>query len=269
MRPPFPYFGSKQTLAARIIAELPEHRHYVEPYAGSLAVLLAKPLAPFETVNDLDGDLVTFWRVLREQPAELARVCALTPHARAEYDAAGGDRACLPDLERARQVWVKLTQGRGGTLRRSGWRQYVKPAGYTSVPGYLDGYVDRMAVAAERLHAVSLECRPALDVIDRYGRHPEVLLYVDPPYLSSTRAPGDESRAGTHRYQHEMMTADAHAQLLEALRGCAAAVAVSGYPSELYGATLRDWRRVEWPAGTGQSARGEWSTRTEALWINR
>lgn len=88
LRPPFPYFGGKQTLGPRIAALLPEHRHYVEPYCGSLAVLLSKEPAPFETVNDLDAELVTFWRVLRERPDELARVCALTPHSRAEYDLA-------------------------------------------------------------------------------------------------------------------------------------------------------------------------------------
>ena len=73
---PFPYFGGKTSHAARIASLLPDHGHYVEPFAGSLAVLLAKPRSRMETVNDLDGDLMTFWRVLRDQPEELARACA-------------------------------------------------------------------------------------------------------------------------------------------------------------------------------------------------
>lgn len=82
MKPPFPYFGGKMTIAPRIVDLLPPHQHYIEPFAGSMSVLLAKPPVKFETVNDLDGRLITFWRVLREQPAELIRRCALTPHSR-------------------------------------------------------------------------------------------------------------------------------------------------------------------------------------------
>jgi hypothetical protein len=87
LRPPLVYFGGKQTLAPRIAELLPDHLHYVEPYCGSLAVLLAKRPSRMETVNDLNQELVTFWRVLRERLADLEVVCSLTPHSRAEYEA--------------------------------------------------------------------------------------------------------------------------------------------------------------------------------------
>lgn len=87
-----------------------------------------------ETVNDLDGDLMTFWKVLREQPADLARVCALSPHSRAEHDASYGGLSGLDDLERARRVWVRLTQGRTGTMRKTGWRHYVRSCGGDVTP---------------------------------------------------------------------------------------------------------------------------------------
>jgi DNA adenine methylase len=188
MKPPFSYFGGKTLLAERIAALLPPHQHYVEPYCGSLSVLLAKPQAKMETANDLDDELMTFWRVLRDRPLDLARVCMLTPHARGE-NAAADHRGGVDELELARRVWVKLTQGRDRGLRArgsTGWKHYVYPAG-TSVgmPDYLDGYVERMAAAAERLHRVSLERLPALDLIAKYGAEPDVLLYVDPPYLGT------------------------------------------------------------------------------------
>lgn len=267
--PPFAYFGGKTRLADRIVAMLPPHEHYVEPYAGSLAVLLAKPRSRMETVNDLDGDLMIFWRVLRAHPDELARVCALTPHSRAEFDTCR-DRDDEPDdVERARRVFVQYTQGRGAVGVKSGWRHYVKPAGGTSMPDYLVGYVSRIAAAAERLQGVSLECRPALDLIASYGRDPEVLLYVDPPYLGTTRAVGDDSRAGTKRYRHEMLAADEHRDLATALRGCRAAVVLSGYPSDLYDIELYPgWHRTIFRTGTGQGADGG-SNRTEVLWSNR
>lgn len=267
--PPFAYFGGKTILAPRIAAMLPQHGHYVEPFGGSLAVLLAKSPSRMETVNDLDGDLMNFWRVLRDRPDELERMCALTPHSRAEFDTCR-DRADEPsDVERARRIFVQYTQGRGSVGVKSGWRHYVKPAGGTSMPDYLVGYLSRISAAAARLQAVSLECRPALDLIESYGRDPEVLLYVDPPYLGTARADGDESRSGTKRYRHEMLTDDEHRELAEQLRRCHAAVVLSGYASELYdGELYADWHRTAFRSGTGQGPDG-WSNRVEVLWSNR
>lgn len=262
MKPPLAYYGAKVTIARQIVEQLPDHEHYVEPFAGSLAVLLAKKPSRMETVNDLDGDLMTFWRILRDRPAELERVCALTPHGRAEHAAAYEP---VPDdhpdrqLEVARRVWIRLAQGRTGTLRRTGWRFYVDPAGSsTSMPGYLAGYVNRMAAAAERLARVSLEARPALDVIDAYGAQPDVLLYVDPPYLGSTRF---------RNYRHEMGSETDHRELAAHLEACRAAVVLSGYPSDLYDDLYRGWHRHEIATATGQAA--QWSARTEVLWTNR
>lgn len=228
MKPPLVYFGGKTKLASRIVAVLPPHRHYVEPYAGSLAVLLAKPLSLMETANDLDQSITTFWRVLRDRPRELARACALTPHSRAEWedcwDVDAGD-----ELERARRVWVRLSQGRSGQFQRAGWRHYVDPGNVgTAFPSYLDGYVDRMEAASRRLHHVTLECRPALELIDRYGSSPDVLLYLDPPYLGSTRVSGG--------FRHEMKSPD-------------------------------EWWSMTFDTVTGQG--GDRQARTEVLWSNR
>lgn len=263
LRGPVPYFGSKQTLAPRIVELLPPHAHYVEPFAGGLSVLLAKRPSPHETVNDLDEDLVCFWRVLREQPDELHRVCAATPHSRAEFEDAQVRLASdLPDIERARCVWLLLTQGRSGRLVRSGWRHYIAPAGCRSgMPGYLDGYRDRVRPVAERLAGVTLECGPALDLIRDYGRAPEVLLYVDPPYLADVRGHADRA------YQHEMRDEADHDELLDALLACRSAVVLSGYPSQLYDSRLADWHRVELRARTGNARQGE-QERVEVLWSN-
>lgn len=255
------YFGGKTRLAARIAALLPKHDHYVEPYAGSLAVLLAKPMSRMETVNDLDHELMTFWRVLRNKPEHLARVCALTPHSRAEHLAAFDvDYDSLDELEIARLVWVRINQGRSGTLRKTGWRYYVNP-GATNSPmtDYLAAYVTRMAAAAERLQHVSLECRPALEVIDKFGRFDANCLYVDPPYLAETRSSGT--------YQTEMSSPEEHEQLLEALQRARASVVLSGYASDLYDVSLSDWCRIEIPTTTGQG--GTRQDRTEVIWSNR
>lgn len=260
MRPPFPYYGGKMSVASQIVDLLPSHQHYVEPFAGSLSVLLAKPSARFETVNDLHGELMTFWRVLRDRSDELARACALTPHSRAEY-AAAADLAPGDDLEVARRVWVRLSQSRSGLLgKKTGWRFYIDPAGSSSsMPDYLSGYLRRIAAAAERLHSVSLECRPALEVIESYGSCAEVCLYVDPPYLGTTRN-------GTN-YAHEMPSTTEHEQLLEALLRARAAVVLSGYASDLYDNALTQWSRVEISSFNGNALGA--GTRTEVVWSNR
>jgi DNA adenine methylase len=263
VRPPVPYYGGKQTIAEQIISFFPDHGHYVEPFAGSLAVLLAKRPSRMETVNDLDGDLVTFWRVLRDRPQDLQRVCALTPHSRAEYLNVRSSGPVADELETARRVWMLLTQGRGGTLRpaKTGWRYFVAPSNSScGMPDYLDAYVDRMAAAAARLREVSLESLPALDLITKYGRETDVLLYVDPPYLASTRGWGNN-------YRHEMKTEAEHRELAEALHACEAAVVLSGYPSALYDQELYpSWSRVEISSTTGNSTD---RARTEVLWSNR
>ncbi|MEV1315298.1 DNA adenine methylase [Micromonospora arborensis] len=262
MKPPFPYAGAKGNLAERIVSLLPEHVHYVEPYAGSLAVLLAKPPVRMETVNDLDRDLVTFFRVLRDRPKELARVCKLTPHSRAEYVDLRTSPIVGDELEVARRVWVLLTQGRGGTLGSlTGWRHFVQPRGSSiGMPAYQDGYVERMESVSERLHAVSLECMPALDLIAKYGVDPEVLLYVDPPYLGTTRGV---------LYRHEMKSDAEHRELAAALTECRAAVVLSGYASPLYdGELYAGWHRLDLPTMTGNGRDGA-KSRTEVVWSNR
>jgi len=253
-----PYYGSKQRVADRIAALLPPHQHYAEPFAGSLAVLLAKHPSRLETVNDPDGDLMAFWRALRNRPQKLVRVCALTPHSRAEHASAHAtDLEDLGELERARRTWVRLTQGRSASLRKTGW--HIDPAGASvPMPGYLQAYVDRMAAASQRLHRVSLECRPAIEVIGAYGAFDAVCLYVGPPYLGSTR---------WRNYRTEMTSQGQHTQLLDCLLAARASVVVSGYANDLYDTALSDWDRVEIPSATSQGRR--YAARTEVLWANR
>lgn len=261
MKSPVPYFGGKQRLAPWITALLPDHDHYVEPFAGSLSVLLAKRPSRMETVNDLDGELMTFWRVLRDRPNDLLRACMLTPHSRAELTATWDPVPDGDDLELARRIWCRLAQGRSGTLRNTGWRHYIDPAGsVTSMPGYLEAYRDRLATAAERLHDVSLENLPALDLIGKYGKQKRVCLYVDPPYLGSTRGWGTN-------YRCEMKNESEHRELAAAVAGCRAAVVLSGYDSPLYAELYEGWHRYETSTMTGNATSDK--GRTEVLWSNR
>ncbi|WP_218214278.1 DNA adenine methylase [Mycobacteroides chelonae] len=260
MRSPVPYFGGKSWLAPRLAAVLPAHKHYVEVCGGSLAVLLAKRPSRQESVNDLDSVLMTFWRVLRDRPGELERVCSLTPHSRAERALAQEISSELDELEVARRVFVALTQGRSGSLTRTGWRHDLRPVS-TPMPVTLQRYAGRISAAAKRIRGVSLECRPAVEMVEAYGAARENLLYVDPPYIVD---------AGIRRggeYRVEMRSDGAHRELLEACLGADAAVVVSGYGSALYDGMLGDWYRYEIPMVTSQGS-GD-GRRVEVVWSNR
>jgi len=259
LKSPIQYFGAKQQIAEHLVELMPAHQGYIEPYAGSLSVLLAKPPAKIEVVNDLDRRLMTFWRVLRDRPDELIRAAELTPHSRAELNdaAALGDEA--DDLEMARQVWVLLTQGRSRTMKRTGWRFYADPSGTSAsfAHTYMSAYRSRLGPAFDRLRSVSLECRPALDVIEQYGAFPDNLLYVDPPYVLATRRGG--------RYSHEMDDSD-HRELAAALRACAGPVLLSGYASELYDELYDGWQQVKISARSDNALKRDV---VEVVWANR
>jgi DNA adenine methylase len=108
---------------------------------------------------------------------------------------------------------------------------------------------------------VSLENRPALDLIAGYGGHDEALIYADPPYLRSTKGCGNN-------YVHDMGSPAEHRELADALHGCRAAVVLSGYASTLYEELYDGWHRVELRTRTGNAAPRR-QARIEVLWSNR
>jgi DNA adenine methylase len=160
----------------------------------------------------------------------------------------------VEELERARRVWVALTQSRSGTRRSTGWRRFVAPGDSIGMPARLNTYVERMGKCAERLHNVSIESRPATELILEMGKHRDVLIYADPPYLGSTRQ---------SNYRYEMLGEEEHRELAEQLHDCEASVVLSGYASELYDTLYKDWDRVEFITTANSGA-----PRIEVLWSN-
>lgn len=259
--PPIPYYGAKVQMAPRIAALLPPHEHYVEAFAGSLAVLLAKRPSTLETVNDLDEHLVTFWRVVRDNPAELVSLIDATPHSRSEFDEAlDFGEAGLSDVERARRVFTRVVQGRMGALGKTGWRFKVDAVGAQHIAEEMNRFRERLVIAADRIRRVQIERMDALDLIDRYGVEPTNLIYADPPYLASTRA-------SVGHYRVEMPNPEQHIDLAEALWRCKATVVLSGYRSDLYDDLYGDWYAEEFPTMTAQGGAGK--AVCEVLWSNR
>ncbi|MGM8213551.1 DNA adenine methylase [Virgibacillus sp. W0430] len=245
------YPGSKWSMANWIISHFPEHETYLEPFFGSGAVLFSKARSSLETVNDLDGEVVNLFKVIRERPDELAYVIRFTPHSREEYYQSYLNAE--DELERARRLIVRLWQGRGGkTSHRTGWRSMIEMNGPLPGKEWLR-FPDKIAAVAKRLMGVQIENQPAVDLIKRYSRQ-NVLIYADPPYLLSTRT--------TSSYKHEM-TEDDHAELLEVLEDHPGPVILSGYSHPIYDKGLSHWRRESRRAKAEGGA-----SREEVLWIN-
>ena len=263
-RPALRYLGGKWKLAPEIIAHFPPHDTYVEPFGGGASVLLRKPRVRAEVYNDLDGDVVNLFRVLRDHDSaeELSRLVALTPFAREEFEDAY-ERPEEP-IERARLLLVRSFMGFGSCSyrldRTTGWRTGIRLTSASAARDWAN-YPGAIMTLASRMRGVSVERRPALDILRAYNS-PETLFYVDPPYLHSTRSPKRTRTAPSNGYAHELSDAD-HIELLDALARMAGKVILSGYAHPLYDDRLGGWRRVS-ISTLADGAR----PRLEVLWIN-
>lgn len=259
-RPVLRYHGGKFRIAPWIISLFPAHHTYVEAYGGAGSVLLRKPRAPFEVYNDLDGELVTFFEVLRDPLARdrLLEQLALTPFSREEFDRAFEPTAAGP-VERSRRLAIRSWQGygsAGASKTTTGLRMSAKDVHlWSQLP-------DAIAAVGTRLEGVLIENRPALEVMLQHDT-PATLHYVDPPYVFETR---DRASEHVHRYyRHEMSDWD-HVQLCACLRNLKGLVVLSGYDSDLYRDQLQGWEtRTYQTVGSGN--RGS-VARTEWVWLN-
>lgn len=268
LKPPFAYYGGKVRISQWIIDHMPAHRVYLEPFFGSGAVFFAKSPATHEVINDLDDVIITFFRVLREQPDELERLCRLTPYARAEWGRARNLREPgLPDLEVARQFWVRVTQSFASAVgSRGGWS--ISTEQNTRTPVTVQNRVDRFHAVAERLVGVTIDNSPACELITRLAT-PDMLIYADPPYLDETRR-GTRGRASSSDYGQDMGLDAEHRELADVLRSTSATVILSGYPSPLYDELYKGWwsAEVDVNAQSVNRRRGEAIRRTEQIWSN-
>lgn len=257
-RPLLRYHGGKWRLAPWIIANLPPHRVYVEPFGGAASVLLRKPRSFSEVYNDVDQEIVNLFRVVREDSARLTRALIWTPFSREEFSAAY--ERSEDSFERARRLVVRSFMGFGSTgassRNRTGFRSNVTRSHTTPATDWRS-FPETIRSIARRLRGVVIDSRPAAAVIAQYDA-PDVLFYCDPPYVADTRK-GD-SRFSC--YRHEMTDAD-HEALAAQLAAARGMVMVSGYRSVLYERLYAGWRSIERDALADGAA-----PRVEVLWFN-
>jgi DNA adenine methylase len=275
---PLKWFGGKSYLAPKIVALMPRHLHYVEPFAGGLAVLLERDPndkrlwvaddgnegGVSEVVNDINGELTTFWRVLRSPQwfPQFLRMAQATALDRNAFDEANevGPEVCDDPVRLAWAFFVRCRQSRAGgfkaftSLTRNRTRRGVNG----NVSEWLS-CVDGLPAVHARLQPVVIENVSAAKLIRREDG-PHTLFYADPPYLHETRTTKDG-------YAFEMSRAD-HEELLSVLLACKGKVMLSGYPSDLYDDALKGWTRHTFDIANHTSGAKEKGRETEVLWCN-
>lgn len=279
LSPPLKWHGGKSYLAKKIIdlmppraknpnapsADDPGWLHYVEPFFGGGAVLMANsPEGIGEVVNDLNGELTNFWDVLKSPTdfCELGEILSLTPCSQIEFERACNVPAGTGRIERASAFFVRNRQSRQAlgkdfaTLARTRTRR-----GMNELPSAWLSAIDGLPEVHERLQRVVILNAPAVDVI-RQQDGLRTLFYCDPPYMHDTRTVPDA-------YAHEMSEED-HKALLLTLSNISGRFLLSGYRSALYDefAKAFNWRRVDFEidnkAGGGKTKR----VMIECVWMN-
>jgi DNA adenine methylase len=267
-RPALRYHGGKWKLAPWLIQFFPPHQIYVEPFGGGASVLLRKARAYGEIYNDLDGETVNVFRMLRDRGGELRELLRLTPFARAEFDLSYEPSA--DPLEQARRSIARSFMGFGSaaaTGEKSGFRANSNRSGTTPAHDWKN-LAQALPALEERLSGVVIEQRDALATMTHHDA-PETLFYLDPPYVHSTRSTkvrGTTTSVGGRgsgkAYRHEMDD-EAHRAFALVARSVEGMVVLSGYPCALYDGLFGDWERFDRPA-FADGAR----VRTEVVWLN-
>jgi len=217
---------------------------------------------PLETYNDIDGQVVNFFKVLRDEGDALVEELRLTPFSREEfYVAVSEPENELTPLEGARRFFVRARQVRTGLAQTASLGRWAncKNTSRSGMAGAVSRWwhsVEGLPEIVERLRRVQIENRAAIDVIRLYDAE-DSLFYCDPPYPHECR---QDSKA-----YHFEMSDEEHAELAEVLRGIGGKAAVSGYRCGLMDRLYADWRRVDAPTKNCHSSK---KPRTEALWIN-
>ena len=246
------YPGAKWSLAEAIINEFGEHYHYLEPYFGSGAVFFTKEPSPHELINDINGQVVNFFRVLRDQTDELRFALEATPWSREEYDQS--DEETGDDLEDARRFVTRIWQAHASDLaKKTGWKNRGSRQAARGMSFRWQRVPSELAEIAYRLKDAEIENRPAIEVIRRFATE-DTLIYADPPYLMETR---------TQKLYSQEMTLEEHVEMLDALIAHPGPVVISGYASDTYDKALAGWRRVlVKPPKVEKQAK-----RMEVLWV--
>jgi DNA adenine methylase len=288
VKPPANYFGGKAGSIGAVIADIVKRqapRIFAQPCGGMSGVsFFLDPIPQIEVYNDLDRRLYILFEVLRDKKLSklLIEQVRLMPYGRDSYLKAHRvlKTAFIPEIAgRENEQWkigvalatyVAISQAIQPSLRHNGWR---------NGGGKFDASVAKMwkkrtlnlAAVTDRITDWILENQDLTKVIMRYNQ-PDALIYLDPPYVHSTRNNNrviktvqDYSCEMTEMEHEIMLCVSTHSRIV-------AKVLISGYDNVLYNTMLKDWHRLDIPVISGIAAANKSDSddgsRIETLWAN-
>jgi DNA adenine methylase len=218
MKTPLTYYGGKQMMARRIINLIPQHRTYIEPFAGGAAVFFAKEPSDVEVLNDTNGELMNFYRVCLTDFDKLEAEIKATLHSREIHRQAYvvyNNPDMFTGLKRAWAIWVLSAQGFGGMIDGSWGYDIRTKKSNNTINSRKRRFTSELA---ERLEHCQLDCKDALHIIRKYDT-PESFFYVDPPYYNSDMG------------HYDVYTSQDFENLLATLSAIKGRFILSSYPS--------------------------------------
>lgn len=227
MKTPITYYGGKQTLVKRLLALIPAHDLYCEPFFGGGALFFAKPPSEIEVINDTNGEVVIFFKVVQTQFKELEKEIKATLHSRQLWKKARvvyENPEMFTDVKRAWAFWTLANQGFAGLL--TSWSFGKDDSKEDSVAKKRE---DFSKMYADRLKKVQIECNDAVRVI-KLRDYNKAFFYCDPPYIN------------THQGHYKgYMEAD-YKRLLDALTKIKGKFILSSYPNPILKTYIRKYK---------------------------
>ena len=220
MKPPLTYYGGKQILSKEIISLIPKHNLYCEPFFGGGAVFFFKEPSHVEVINDSNGELINFYKVVKNDFKKLQKEIKISLHSRklhAQADVIYKHPELFNEIQRAWAVWMLANQSYASKLNGS-WgfdkKENMTPKKlHEKRKAFLVGY-------AERLDKVQIECTDALQVIKTFDTK-ESFFYCDPPYFNA------------HQGHYKGYTQKDFEKLLDVLSEIKGRFLLSSYPSKM------------------------------------
>ena len=256
----FGWYGGKYSHLNDIVPHFPRDSvHFVDVFGGSAAVILNAGDYKLKTYNDIDGEVVNFFRQLRNNSERLIEIISLTPYSREEM--IESQKRTFDDLERARRFYVRTVQAFSNIQKNPQWSRTPK-IGENKPRKWLNK-IEKLPTIVEELIHIQIENRDALKLIHEFDAE-TTFFYCDPPYVLDTRS-------GGKGYVNEMTNED-HRKLADILNKCSAKIMVSGYKGDLYDEIFKDWKRIDFKEKVARSTirrgKGYCSKRQESIWIN-
>jgi DNA adenine methylase len=263
LRSPVNRMGGKYYLTSWLSQYIPEHTCYVEPFCGAGHLLFSKEPSQVEVINDIDGHLIAFFRVLKdhEKRQKLIETLEYMPYSRALWqDIRSRWKAGnipVDEIERAAWWYYLNSTCFGGDFRYGGFK-IPSVTGRNPMKSFRNA-ITGMNTVAERLRNVCIENLSYAEVISRYDSE-DTLFYCDPPYLNSE-----------HYYGKGNFALDDHRTLAELLHDIKGHVMITHYFNEIYDSLYKGWHRYEYASfkGSHKAAPGTEKPKTvEVLYCN-